>query len=216
MEELIFLNFSEAWEIMKNGGSVTNPDTFDYFLLVDGYIERHDDESGVLITRYEMIPYGFMRRDDWEEVDENLEEADAEECHAIRCPNCKILEYYYGVDFEVPETCKHCGRKFKVRSRKNDTPADSLFRIKLPSLKIDTNLPKGTLYMRNDTAEKMELVFGKFRDDDRIERHREWLRKAIEEAQKDISDCIPKGNHWYLLGRLEALERCLMELNKQD
>jgi hypothetical protein len=229
----------EAWEILKNGGKVTNPDTLDYYYFVGDYIARFDSESGELITRYEMIPYGFMERDNWEAAEEPLEEAFAEKCYAVRCPKCKNLGYYFDVDFSIPETCVHCGKQFKLVGRDTVTDdfeefceslvdtsrgftkfgqLDDSLKINLPELKIDTTLPKGTLYMRNDTAEGIELVFGKIHED-RLECHKKWLRDEMQKEEKnaeyhgkrgeyhDASDC---------LRRYCILDECLMELNKRD
>jgi hypothetical protein len=85
-------------------------------------------------------------------------------------------------------------------------------------LKIDTTLPNGTLYIRNDTAEGIELVFGKIHED-KLECHRKWLHERIEEenemrkryySNKDYdgaADCHI---------RITVLEGCLLQLNKRD
>jgi hypothetical protein len=203
-----FLIFQDAWKVMLNGGKVTNPDCVCYFVLVNDCIERHYRESGVLITRYDMIPYGFMKRDDWTEVKEEIPEVKIGMAPFFVCPKCKFRHYLYEGQMKMETvSCRYCRKEVKLLSHENVT--SDVFSIKLPSIKVDTTLPKGTLYMRNDTAEKTEIVFGKL---DKLECHGKWLQSEMDKVQKnmeyhDASDC---------LRRYCILDECLMELNKQD
>jgi transcription elongation factor Elf1 len=122
------MDFLEAFEIMNDGGSVTNQDTDSYFVWVDGAIERRRS-TGETITRYDMVPYGFLKRHDWE-IAEVIQEIKIQTTisEIYTCPSCKINNEYFNSDKKAYKEfghfkCGKCGQKIKPKMQ---TDADLL------------------------------------------------------------------------------------------
>jgi transcription elongation factor Elf1 len=110
------MDFLEAFSIMNDGGSVTNQDTDSYFVWVDGAIERRG-KMGETITRYDMVPYGFLKRHDWE-ITALIPEVKIQTTisEIYTCPYCNNNNEYWSSDKNAYKElgyfkCGKCGQK---------------------------------------------------------------------------------------------------------